>query len=67
MTRLSDIAEKIIPFFVEYPLVGVKALDLGDFYKVAAIMRTKGHLTKEGLEEIIKIKAGMNTGRFKNN
>jgi len=26
-------------------------------------MKNKKHLTKEGLEEILKIKAGMNTGR----
>jgi len=26
-------------------------------------MKTKYHLTKEGLEEVIKIKAGMNRGR----
>ena len=67
VTRLSDIVEKILPFFEKYPLVGVKALNFGDFYKVASVMKAKGHLTKEGLGEIIKIKDGMNTGRFENN
>lgn len=67
VTRLSDIIEKILPFFVKSPLIGNKALDLGDFYKVASLMKAKGHLTKEGLEEIKKIKDGMNTRRLKNN
>ena len=31
--------------------------------KVAELMKEKKHLTGEGLEEIKKIKAGMNTGR----
>jgi hypothetical protein len=52
---------------VKSPLIGNKALDLGDFYKVASLMKAKGHLTKEGLEEIKKIKDGMNTRRLKNN
>lgn len=61
--RLSDINEKIIPFFEKYPIVGVKALDFADFCKVAKIMKVKGHLTESGLDEIRKIKAGMNRGR----
>ena len=34
-----------------------------DFCKIVDIMRNKRHLTSEGLEEIRKIKSGMNTGR----
>lgn len=33
------------------------------FLKVAELMKNKGHLTQEGLAQIRKIKAGMNTGR----
>ena len=61
--KFSDIAEKIIPFFKKYPIRGVKALDFEDFCRVAEMMKQKKHLTFEGLEEIRKIKAGMNTGR----
>lgn len=61
--RFSDIHEKIIPFFNKYPIFGVKALDFADFCKVAEIMKVKGHLTESGLDEIRKIKAGMNRGR----
>jgi hypothetical protein len=63
VTKFSNISEKIIPFFDKFPLKGVKALDFVDFCKVAELMKTKAHLTAEGLEEIRQIKAGMNRGR----
>jgi hypothetical protein len=63
VSRFSDIVEKIITFFEKYQLHGLKSLDFKDFCKVAELMKIKGHLTPEGLEEICKIKAGMNRGR----
>ena len=63
VTKIDDIQNKIIPFFKKYPILGVKALDFADFCKVAELMKEKKHLTKEGLEQIMKIKAGMNLGR----
>jgi hypothetical protein len=50
-------------FLDKYPLVGVKVKDFEDFKRVAELMNSKGHLTKEGLEAIRKIKQGMNTSR----
>lgn len=61
--KFSDIVEKIIPLFSNYPLMGTKAEDLADFKKVAKLMENKAHLTENGLKEIIKIKQGMNRGR----
>jgi len=61
--KFSDLTDKIIPFFEKYSLHGVKSLEYKDFCKVADIMKVKGHLTTEGIEEIYKIKAGMNKGR----
>jgi hypothetical protein len=63
VTSKGDILDKIIPFFDNYPLQGVKSLNFTDFKKVAHIMRVKGHLSKDGLDQILKIKAGMNKGR----
>ena len=63
VSKFSDITDKIIPFFKQYPILGVKALDLADLCKAAELMKNKAHLTKDGLEKIKKIKAGMNTGR----
>jgi hypothetical protein len=61
--KFSDISEKRIPFFDKYPLHGIKALDYADFRKMAEIIKVKGHLTPEGLAQIIEIKHRMNTGR----
>ena len=55
---------KILPFFYKYPIIGVKAQDYKDWAKVAEIIRKKVHLTKEGIDEIRKIKVGMNKGRY---
>lgn len=65
VSNLSDICKIIIPFFDKYPLFGVKAKNYADFKKAAEIMRVKGHLTDSGLEEILKIKARMNSFRDK--
>lgn len=59
----SDIEKIIIPFFFKYRLQGVKSKDFADFCKAVEIMKVKGHLTSEGLNEIRKLKSGMNRGR----
>ena len=63
MERFSDITDKIIPFFDKYSIEGVKAFDFADFKRAAELMKNKAHLTEDGLEEIRKIKGGMNTLR----
>lgn len=62
--KKSDITLNILPFFAKYPLHGSKLADYEDFCEVAKIIDTKAHLTKEGLDQISKIKAGMNRGRI---
>lgn len=66
VTGFSDITDKIIPFLSQYPILGKKSEDFQDFSHIADLMKDKKHLTKEGLDEILKIKAGMNTGRSSN-
>lgn len=63
VTKFSDIDEKIIPIFREYKILGDKFKDFKDWCKVGELMKNKAHLTKEGLEDIRKLKGGMNTGR----
>jgi len=58
-----DIENKVIPFFNEYPILGVKRLDFEDFKKVAELVKNKEHLNAEGLNKIIKIVEGMNLDR----
>ena len=61
--KFDDLTNKIIPLFKKYNLEVIKNQDFSDFCKVAELMKEKKHLTNAGLEEIIKIKAGMNRGR----
>lgn len=59
----SDILNKIIPFFNQYPILGVKSLDFADFKKVAELVKNKEHLTESGFSEIVKIVQQMNLDR----
>jgi len=59
----SDIRNKIIPFFNEFPILGVKSLDFNDFKLIANLIDNKEHLTPEGLNQIIEIVKGMNLDR----
>jgi len=63
VSKLSDITKKIIPFFDKYPIIGSKSKDFADFKRVSKLIENKAHLTAEGLDQIKKIKARMNTGR----
>jgi hypothetical protein len=60
----KDNFEKILPFFDKYPILGVKAQDFKDWAKIAEMIQTKVHLTKEGFDKIRTIKVGMNKGRY---
>lgn len=59
----SDVQNKVIPFFKEYPVKGIKAQDFEDWCKVAEIVQNKEHLTMEGLDKIVNIVEGMNLNR----
>lgn len=63
-TKFPDIVGKIIPFYNKYPIIGSKLRDFEDWNKVAELMTSKSHLTSEGLDQIRKIKKGMNKGRL---
>jgi len=59
----KDIKEKILPFFLKYPILGVKSKDFSDWEKAIEIISSKAHTTKSGFEQIVQIKAGMNKNR----
>ena len=63
INKFSDLTCKVIPFFSKYPIVGVKLQDFQDWCRVAEIIKSKNHLTSNGLDLIRQIKAGMNRGR----
>jgi hypothetical protein len=62
VTSLEDLTYILIPHFSKYPLLTQKAADFKLFLQVAELMKNKGHLTTEGLQEIINIKSSMNLG-----
>lgn len=64
VSRFSDITDKIIPFLDKYQILGIKSKDFHDFKRVSELMKSKSHLTVEGLEKIKQIKLGMNRGRI---
>jgi hypothetical protein len=63
VTKFSDLEKRIIPFYTNYSLQGMKSLDFQDFKRVSELMNEKAHLTPEGVEQIRVIKSGMNRGR----
>ena len=63
VTKYSSHIEKIIPFFHKYPIVGVKGLDFSDFVKVANILKSKEGTLQSRIEQILRIKGGMNSKR----
>jgi len=63
LTKFKDLHNKIIPLLMQYKIRGIIFLDFQDFCKAAKLIHKGTHLTKEGLEEIRKIKLGMNRNR----
>jgi hypothetical protein len=53
---------KLIINLEKYPLLTQKAADFILFKKAVGLFKDKAHLTVEGLEKIVNIKASMNLG-----
>ncbi len=51
----------IIPFFDKYPLISQKRADFEIFKKIIELINNKQHMTSEGLEKIVNLKASLNT------
>lgn len=64
VTVFSDINEKIIPLLKEYPLLGNKKPDYLDFVQIAELIKSKDHLTEQGVQKIKLIKNNMNKKRI---
>lgn len=60
VTKLEDILNKIIPFFLDYPILGKKSLDFRYWREAANLMSKKQHLNEQGLHRIRLIKASLN-------
>ena len=60
VTSPTDLINKIIPHFDSFPLLSQKAADFNLFKQIVELMNNKVHLTDEGLQKIINIRASMN-------
>lgn len=63
VSNFSKLVEIIIPIFEEYPVLGGKAEDFKDFKEVSVLIKSKAHLSNEGLNKILLIKSKMNFKR----
>ena len=64
VVNYSSIKYIIIPFFEKYPIQGTKSLDFADFKIIGDMIKRKEHLTSEGFDKILNIKANMNEKRL---
>lgn len=62
VSNLDELINNVIPHFNKYPLFTQKKVDYLLMSKVLKIVQEKRHLTIEGLNEILSIKAAMNLG-----
>lgn len=62
VSNFNDLYYVIIPHFIKYPLLTQKYVDFKLFCRVLEIIKTKEHLTNEGLNKIVNIRASMNMG-----
>lgn len=59
---VKDIINVIIPHFEKNPLLTEKQADFELFKQIVVMMHNKQHLTPEGLNKIISLKASLNKG-----
>jgi hypothetical protein len=62
---LALIVEKILPYFDTYPLLNLKHEDYLCFKECVSIIKSKDHLTHEGLNKIKTLNLEMNSNRLK--
>lgn len=60
ITKLSDLVNIVIPHFNNYPLKTKKQADYLLFREILMMMQRREHLTSEGLEKIVSIRASIN-------
>lgn len=62
---VTDLEEKIIPFFEKFPLKTYKQNDFLIFKKVVRQMSLKKHLEKKGFTQILKLLGTMNRKKMR--
>ena len=62
VTTVTGLIERVFPFFDRFPLRGAKRRDLERFRRIAALIQAGRHLSPDGFEEILSVRAPMNRG-----
>jgi hypothetical protein len=62
VSNINELNDVIIPHFKKYYLITQKRIDFELFSKILEIIKNKEHLTKQGLQKIINLKATLNLG-----
>jgi LAGLIDADG DNA endonuclease family protein len=58
--RLDELVGRVIPHFIEYPLLSGKRLDFERFAVICWMMRRGAHRSRDGLVQIVSIARQMN-------
>lgn len=66
VSSVKDLTNSIIPHFTKYPLLSQKSADFLLFNSIVDLIINKFHLTIEGLNQTMNIKASMNKGLSQN-
>lgn len=62
VSDINQISNVIIPHFTTFHLMTQKRADFEIFKQIVEIIKSKKHLTAEGLQEIVNLKASLNLG-----
>ena|SRR5579875_33452 len=63
VNHLHSILENVIPFFERFQFLSAKKKrDFAKFKELAGLMQENRHLTRQGVEEILRIRREMNDG-----
>ena len=60
VSNLTDIVEKVIPFFERHPLKAKKRKSFAIFKRISMMMQRREHLTASGLRRIERLQKRMN-------
>lgn len=63
VSDISALADKIIPFFSQHKIIGIKEQDYLCWSEAINLIIAKKHLTQEGLDQIRKIRENINIRR----
>jgi hypothetical protein len=62
VNSIKELKNVVVPYFIKYPLITQKQGDFILFKMIIELMTNRKHLTIEGLNEIVRLRASMNLG-----